>query len=119
VRHNTVHHFRTTPGPPVTCRPRRLAPDRLAIAKAEFDGMLRDGTARRSESSWSLALHIVPKKGNGWRACSDYIFLNARTIPDRYSVCHINDYSNHLSGRHLVNFINLKHVYCSNLGGNL
>jgi hypothetical protein len=36
VRHNTVHHIRTTPGPPVTCRPRRLAPDRLAIAKAEF-----------------------------------------------------------------------------------
>jgi hypothetical protein len=34
VRHNTVHHIRTTQGPPVTCRPRRLAPDRLAIAKA-------------------------------------------------------------------------------------
>jgi hypothetical protein len=54
----------TTPGPPVACRPRRLAPDRLTIAKAEFD-MLRDGTARRSECSWSSALHIVPKKDNG------------------------------------------------------
>jgi hypothetical protein len=32
VRHNTVHHIRNIPGPPVTCRPRRLAPDRLAIA---------------------------------------------------------------------------------------
>jgi hypothetical protein len=52
VRHNTVHHVRTTPGPPVTCRPRRLAPDRLTVAKAEFDAMLRGGTARRSESSW-------------------------------------------------------------------
>jgi hypothetical protein len=49
VRHNTVHHIRTIPGPPVTCRPRRLAPDRLEIAKAEFEAMLRDGTARRSE----------------------------------------------------------------------
>jgi hypothetical protein len=29
VRHNTVHHIRTTPGPPITCRPRRLAPDGL------------------------------------------------------------------------------------------
>jgi hypothetical protein len=66
VRHRTLHHISTTPGPPVTCRPRRLAPDRLAIAKAEFDAMLRDGTARRSESSWSSALHIVPKKDNGW-----------------------------------------------------
>jgi hypothetical protein len=42
IHHNTVHHIRTIPGPPVTCRPWRLAPDRLAIAKAKFDAMLRD-----------------------------------------------------------------------------
>jgi hypothetical protein len=48
VRHNTVHYRQTTPGQPVTFRPRRLAPDRLTIAKAKFDAMLRDGTARRS-----------------------------------------------------------------------
>jgi predicted aspartyl protease len=45
VRHNTFHHIRTTPGTPATCRPRRLAPDRLAIAKTEFDAMLRDSMA--------------------------------------------------------------------------
>ena len=66
VRHNTIHHIKTTPGPPVSCRPRRFAPDRLAIAKAEFDAMLKDGTARRSDGPWSSALHIVPKKDNGW-----------------------------------------------------
>jgi hypothetical protein len=32
VRHNTVQHIQTIPGPPVTCRPRRLAPFHLAIA---------------------------------------------------------------------------------------
>jgi hypothetical protein len=37
VRHNTVHRIRTISGSPVTCRPRQLEPDRLAIAKAEFD----------------------------------------------------------------------------------
>ena len=38
LRHSTVHHIRTTPGPPVTLRPRRLAPDRLRTAKSEFGG---------------------------------------------------------------------------------
>ena len=98
VQHNTMHYIRTTPGPPVACRPRRLAPDRLAVAKAEFDAMLRDGTARRAEGPWSSALHLVPKKDNGWRPCGDYRALNARTIPDRYPVPHIQDYAHRLSG---------------------
>jgi hypothetical protein len=42
VRYNTVHHIRTTPGRPVTRRPRRLELDQLAITKAEFDAKLRD-----------------------------------------------------------------------------
>jgi cleavage and polyadenylation specificity factor subunit 1 len=111
VRHNTLHHIRTTPGPPVTCRPRRLAPDRLAIAKAEFDAMLQDGTARRSECSWSSALDIVPKKDNGWRPCDDYRALNSRTIPDRYPVRHIHGYSHQLFGCSIFSKIDLVRAY--------
>jgi hypothetical protein len=65
VRHNTTHHICTTPGQPVACRPRRLAPDRLAVAKSEFDAMLKDGTARRAEGPSSSPLHLVPKKDTG------------------------------------------------------
>jgi hypothetical protein len=111
ARHSKVHHIRTTPGPPVTCRPRRLAPDRLTIAKAEFEAMLRDGTAHRSKSAWSSALHIVPKKDNGWRPCGDYKVLNSRTIADRYRVLHIHDYSHQLFGCSFFSKIDLVRAY--------
>jgi hypothetical protein len=64
-RHSTVHHIRTTPGPPVTSRPRRLAPDRLRIAKSEFEEMLRNATARRADRPWASPIHLVRKKEDG------------------------------------------------------
>jgi hypothetical protein len=111
VRHNTVHHIRTTPGPPVSCRHRRLAPDRHKIAKAEFDAMVSDGTTRPSESPWSSALHLVPKKDKGWRPCGDYRALNDRTVPDSYPIRHIHDYSNLLSGCRVFSKIDLVKAY--------
>ena len=60
--------------------------------------MLREGTARRSESPWSSALHLVPKKDNGrppvWRLQSS----KRTTIQDRYPIRHIHEYSHQIAG---------------------
>ncbi|XP_063370343.1 uncharacterized protein LOC134658621 [Cydia amplana] len=110
-KHDTVHHIRTTPGPPVSSRPRRLDPERLKIAKKEFDDMLQNGTARRSESPWSSPLHLVRKKNNEWRPCGDYRALNARTIPDQYPVRHIQDFAYMLAGKNIFSTIDLIKAY--------
>ncbi|CAG9136950.1 unnamed protein product, partial [Plutella xylostella] len=110
-KHNVVHHIRTTPGQPVASHPRRLDPERLQIAKKEFDDMLLCGTARRSDSPWSSPLHLARKKDDGWRPCGDYRSLNARTIPDRYPVRHIQDFACQLAGKQVFSTIDLIKAY--------
>ncbi|KAJ2937652.1 hypothetical protein O0L34_g19327 [Tuta absoluta] len=110
-KHNTVHHIRTTPGPPVCSAPRRLAPDKLKVAKAEFEAMLQSGTCRPSESSWASPLHLAPKKDNGWRPCGDYRMLNARTVPDKYPIRNIQDFAHCLAGCKVFSTIDLVKAY--------
>lgn len=109
--HNTVHHIRTTPGPPVSGSPRRLAPEKLKIAKDEFQDMLQNGTARPSDSPWASPLHLAPKKDNQWRPCGDYRMLNARTVPDKYPIRHIHDFTQTISGSTVFSTIDLVKAY--------
>ena len=60
AKHWVVLQIPTT-GRPVFAKARRLPPDKLAAAKAAFDDMSRAGVVRRSKSTWSSPLHMVPK----------------------------------------------------------
>ena len=94
-----MQHFVTTTGPPVYAKVRQLSPDKLTIAKHEFDEMEQTGIIRKSYSPWASPLYIVPKTGGGWRPCGDYHRLNDDPTTDRYPISHIQDFSAQLDGK--------------------
>uniref|UniRef100_A0A5S6Q4E0 RNA-directed DNA polymerase n=2 Tax=Trichuris muris TaxID=70415 RepID=A0A5S6Q4E0_TRIMR len=109
---HAVRHCIATVGSPVHARPRRLPPERMEAARAEFDRLLQRGIIRPSNSVWASPLHMVHKKSpNVWRPCGDYRALNRITTADRYPLPHIHDFTHGLHGATIFTKLDLKDAY--------
>ena len=92
-RHRVSHNLPTVPDPPVFAKARRLNPGKLASTKAEFLKMEKAGIVRRSSSPWSSTLRMVSKPDGTWKPCGDMRGLNNTTVPDRYPLPAVADFS--------------------------
>ncbi|BHF74019.1 hypothetical protein SprV_0401710300 [Sparganum proliferum] len=61
VQHTVKHHILTT-GQPVYAHPRRLHPEKLRIARNEFEHTMNLGIIRPSSSPWASPLHTLEKQ---------------------------------------------------------
>jgi len=110
VKHH-VQHFIETEGNAVASTYRRLDPEKLEAARAEFAALEKQGIIRRSSSHWASPLHMAPKSDGTWRPCGDFRRLNLQTKPDRYTCPNLADLSARLSGCTVFSKLDLRKGY--------
>uniref|UniRef100_A0AAG5DRP6 RNA-directed DNA polymerase n=1 Tax=Anopheles atroparvus TaxID=41427 RepID=A0AAG5DRP6_ANOAO len=69
------------------------------------------GICRPSSSNWASPLHMVKKADGSWRPCGDYRALNAQTIPDRYPLPYLQDFTTILQGKTIFSKVDLQKAF--------
>lgn len=109
--HSEVEHHIQTNGPPLYAKSRPLPPHKYKAAKAEFEAMIEQGICRPSKSPWASPIHLVLKKDGKYRVCGDYRRLNTVTVPDRYPIPRLHDFTYNLLGKKYYSIVDLKKAY--------
>ena len=103
--------------PQTVSQPQNLAMEfdidlqKLAAAKEEFSAMEKAGIIQSSTSPWFSPLLMVKKKDGGWRPCGGYRRLNNVTVPDRYPLPHIADFTSLIAGSTVFSRLDLQKGY--------
>ena len=106
-----VKHTIPTSCPPIQSRVRKLAPEKLQVAKEEIEKLVKLGVCHRGKSEWASPLMVAPKPGGGWRVCGDYRRLNHATTDDKYPVRTLTDFTAELSGKKIFSKVDLLKGY--------
>ena len=118
-----VKHYIPTNCHPIQSKARKLNPEKLEIAKGEFQKLVDLGVCYRGKSEWASPLMVAQKPCQspcncannfpcgGWRVCGDYRRLNNATQDDKYPVKCLNDFTTNLHGKTIFSKVDLLKGY--------
>ena len=91
---------------PVRQKVRRFHPDRHLVIKTEVDNLPHNGFIRTvNYPEWLANVVVVPKKGNKWRVCVDYIDLNNACPKDSFPLPRIDQIVDASAGHDMLSFL--------------
>ena len=96
---------------PISKTPYRMAPNEMKELKKQIEELLEKGFIRPSVSPWGAPVLFVKKKDGSLRLCIDYRELNKVTVKNKYSLPHIDDLLDQLSGAQIFSKIDLRSGY--------
>ncbi|KAL7290004.1 hypothetical protein TKK_0015736 [Trichogramma kaykai] len=73
--------------------------------------MQSKGLITPSNSPWASPIHMVPKKDGTWPICGDYRRLNTVTIPDKYPVKRLQDFTAILADTKIFSTLDMQKAY--------
>ena len=112
-----IKHKIVTEGPPCRAKVRPLmANSEKAIkGKEAWDELIRLGVVERvkadADTSYSSALHLVPKPDGTMRPTSDFRGLNAITLTDTYPIASLKNFNAKLHGSKVFSVIDLQAAF--------
>ncbi|KAJ8333963.1 hypothetical protein SKAU_G00412820 [Synaphobranchus kaupii] len=105
------HDIRLIDPRPFRERVRRLAPADIDDVRRHLQELLAAGIIKESRSPYASPIVVARKKTGKICMCIDYRTLNARTIPDQYTLPRIDDALACLSGCQWFSVLDLRSGY--------